>query len=149
MFQQLRQGLVGVLHDDIEIGQAVELTPTRRQEAEQVGMSEATRQVPSGEMCLRKTRYRGHELDGNFGRPAPHELSEEYAAVVRSAEIAVQGEHAIDNVSLPIRPDFAHSFRFRAHMSTHARLAGTVQIRTNAQTTLVRILQRNLNFVRR
>jgi hypothetical protein len=46
MFQQLREGLVGVLHQEIQVRLSIELAATRLQEAEQLRVLEARGQFP-------------------------------------------------------------------------------------------------------
>jgi hypothetical protein len=107
--QQLCKVLVGVLHHRIEMRRSVQLASARRQNPNQAGMYQACRRHPAGELHLGESIRGGYELDRDFGRLPRRELGEVNAAVIRATQIATQRKLAVDDVSLPLRPELVHA----------------------------------------
>ena len=87
MFQELGQGLVCILHDEVQIGQPVELTLTGFQELHQVGIGQLGGGFPLRAVRVHQCWYGAHEFDCNFARLAALELGEEDTAVIRGTQV--------------------------------------------------------------
>jgi hypothetical protein len=81
--QQLRQSLVGVLHEHIEIRQALELASAPLQERQEIRMRKAARPLPARQQQLGQGPIGGHELDGDFRGAVRRRAGKKHSAVIR------------------------------------------------------------------
>src|SRR5687768_2473292 len=90
-------------------------------------MAQRSRRSPARKLQLRERWHRGHQFQCKLGTLELRGLREKNDAVIRSAQMAKQGKHAIDRMPFQLRPYVAHRVVcFPSSGATKARFTATL-----------------------
>src|SRR5712664_2272304 len=105
--ENLGEVFFGMFHHDVETIRVRQAPAAAVEDAQQIGMSELHGAAPKREMEL-GGRAGGNEFDGGLLRWCSGELREEHGGVIRSAQVLLQPEFIVDDLTFALFPDIAH-----------------------------------------
>ena len=110
LWQNLGQILLCVFHDQVQEGMPAELTAARLEGRQQMLMRKCRGGLPARQLRVRMRRMCRDQLDRRVGQPAALVLGQKYRAVIGGTQEAAQRKPAVDDLTLPPRPDLAHRY---------------------------------------